>query len=171
MIGNLDDDQMNRLLCSEWKGRIGCHARGRTYVVPVSYVYDGMAIYGETGTGLKVGMMRENPQVCFEIDHSSDITSWESVIVHGRFEELQDEAAQAAVTKLRARMHELADHDGQIAPHGAGRSSVGREETGPRSEVVYRIVIEERSGRFEHPDRARNAIDGHRTTAAPPSPA
>ena len=145
---NLDSAQIDRLLRAEWKGRIGCHARGRTYVVPVSYVYDGDSIFGQTGGGLKVQMMRENPLVCFEIDASSDIASWESVIVHGAYEELRDQAAQAAVVMLTERLRALATSTGAIPPRGAGRIAVGSEPTGPRQEVVYRIVIAERSGRY-----------------------
>lgn len=150
MTGLLDDAQIERLLRSEWIGRLGCHARERTYVVPVTYVYDGTAIYGQTGKGLKIEMMRENPKVCFEIDHSPDIASWESVIVHGRYEELQDEAADAAVATLIGRLSKLRTSEGRTPPHGAGRIEVGTEDAGPRVEIVYRIVVDERSGRFEH---------------------
>ena len=63
MLGVLSDEQVERLLGSEVVGRIGCHAEGRTYVVPVTYVYDGSAIYGHTGDGMKMRMMRKNPDV------------------------------------------------------------------------------------------------------------
>ncbi|MEO7734885.1 MAG: pyridoxamine 5'-phosphate oxidase family protein [Kofleriaceae bacterium] len=149
MNGSLNSTQIDRLLRAEWKGRIGCHARGRTYVVPVSYVYDGSSILGQTGEGLKVQMMRENPLVCFQIDWSPDISSWESVIVHGSYEELRDEAAQAAVALLTARLQSLATSTGAVPPRGAGRMEVGIEQSAPRQEVVYRIVIAERSGRYE----------------------
>lgn len=150
MTGLLDAAEIERLLHAEWLGRIGCSAFERTYVVPVTYAYDGTSIFCQTGAGLKVEMMRENPNVCFEIDHSPDLASWESVIVHGRYEELRDEAAQAAVTVLVGRLNRLRTSEGLTPPHGAGRSEVGSEEAGPRLEVVYRIVVEERSGRFEH---------------------
>lgn len=149
MNGSLDSAQIDRLLRTEWKGRIGCHARGRTYVVPVSYVYDGNSIFSQTGEGLKVRMMRENPLVCFEIDSSPNISSWESVIVQGAYAELRDKAAQAAVAMLTARLQALATSTGETPPRGAGRLEVDREPTGPRQEVVYRIVIAERSGRYE----------------------
>jgi nitroimidazol reductase NimA-like FMN-containing flavoprotein (pyridoxamine 5'-phosphate oxidase superfamily) len=75
MLGTLTDAQIDRLLHTESVGRIGCHAGGRPYVVPVTYVYDGSAIYGHTGDGMKVRMMRENPAVCFEVDRMESLAN------------------------------------------------------------------------------------------------
>jgi len=60
------------VLTSQLIGRIGCHADNVTYVVPVSYVYDGDSIYSHTHEGMKINMMRENPDVCFEADKHED---------------------------------------------------------------------------------------------------
>lgn len=48
MIGKLDQSEIETLLRSEVIGRIGCHAEGQIYIVPVAYVYDGKSIYGHT---------------------------------------------------------------------------------------------------------------------------
>lgn len=48
MLGMLNDAQIENVLQSLVIGRIGCHANGRTYVVPVTYAYDGKYIYGHT---------------------------------------------------------------------------------------------------------------------------
>ena len=74
MTGELSQEQMEALLRSQVTGRIGCHADGRTFVVPVTYAYgeDGY-IYGSTGEGLKVALMRKNPRVCFEVDHEANL--------------------------------------------------------------------------------------------------
>ena len=68
MLGELTSDQIEHLLHSEVVGRIGCHAAGRTYVVPVNYAYDGEFLYGHAADGMKLQMMRENPELCFEVD-------------------------------------------------------------------------------------------------------
>ena len=75
MIGELAMNEIDQVLREGVIGRIGCHARGRTYVVPVTYVYDGVSIIGHTGDGLKVRMMRENPVVCFEVDQLGELPS------------------------------------------------------------------------------------------------
>jgi hypothetical protein len=46
MLGTLDCRQIEDLLHAEVVGRIGCHTSGRTYVVPITYAYDGAAVYG-----------------------------------------------------------------------------------------------------------------------------
>ena len=41
MLGELNRSQIDEILESQAVGRIGCHAGGKTYVVPVTYVYEG----------------------------------------------------------------------------------------------------------------------------------
>jgi hypothetical protein len=36
--------------------------------VPITYVFDGEAVYAHSADGLKIRMMRANPHVCFEVD-------------------------------------------------------------------------------------------------------
>jgi hypothetical protein len=67
-------------------------------VVPISYAYDGEAIYGHGLDGLKVRMMRERPAVCFQIDRVESVDHWRSVIAGGgRFQELTGAAAMRAL--------------------------------------------------------------------------
>ena len=40
MLGSLSSKEIEDLLEAEVVARLGCHADGRTYVVPVSYTYD-----------------------------------------------------------------------------------------------------------------------------------
>ena len=107
MIGELNREQMERVLHSEVIGRIGCHAEGKTYVVPITYVFDGDSIYGHSAEGLKLQMMRKNPKVCFEVDHLENLANWQSVIAWGEFEELKGLEAQAGMQKLVHRLMPL----------------------------------------------------------------
>jgi nitroimidazol reductase NimA-like FMN-containing flavoprotein (pyridoxamine 5'-phosphate oxidase superfamily) len=150
VIGELTESQMDRLLRQQFVGRIGCHADGRTYVVPVTYVYDGKAIYGHTGQGLKVALMRRNPEVCFEVDHMRSITDWQSVIVQGRYEELAGEEAWRAVHLLTERLLPVAGGEGEGSEPRRHLSDVHvRAQANPPS-IVYRIAIREKTGRFEN---------------------
>ena len=149
MLGTLTDGQIDRLLHTESVGRIGCHAGGRTYVVPVTYVYDGSAIYGHTGDGMKVRMLRENPEVCFEVDRLESLANWQSVIVWGRFEELRGTAAAHAMGLLMDRLLPLMPSETSGAGHGSEPSAVHRADVAGRHPVVYKVVIREKTGRFE----------------------
>src|SRR5207253_2445515 len=133
----------------------GCHAEGRTYVVPISYVYDGQAIYGYAFEGLKLRMMRQNPQVCFEIDRfemdSRDtMAGWQSVVVQGRFEELSGEAAGAGRALMIDRFRQLWMPWLRNPPRTVDE---GWARLGGTMPVVYRIVPLEKSGRFERVDQ------------------
>ncbi|HXV33537.1 MAG TPA: pyridoxamine 5'-phosphate oxidase family protein [Gaiellaceae bacterium] len=131
MISELEREQIDDLLSTQVVGRVGCHADGLTYVVPVIYAYDGAAFYVYTVEGQKVRMMRANPLVCFEVDEY-EAGSWRSAIVQGRYEELDAEGAERALRLLAAR----------FPPSPAGRR--------PRAEgtpVAFRIVVDEITGR------------------------
>src|SRR5688572_33385027 len=90
MIDKLSDYEIEEVLSLNFVGRIGCHAMGQTYIVPVSYAYDEGYIYVRSFEGLKITIMRENPAVCFQVDVINNMSNWQSVIAWGLFEELND---------------------------------------------------------------------------------
>jgi nitroimidazol reductase NimA-like FMN-containing flavoprotein (pyridoxamine 5'-phosphate oxidase superfamily) len=58
MLGPLDKEQIETLLNELPVGRIGCHAEGITYIVPVNYAYDGVNIYAHSAKGMKIDNLR-----------------------------------------------------------------------------------------------------------------
>lgn len=48
MLGELNTDMIEGLLKSQFLGRIGCHAKGVTYIVPVHYAYEAPYIYAHS---------------------------------------------------------------------------------------------------------------------------
>ena len=132
MIEELDRAQIDDLLDAQVVGRIGCHADGVTYVVPVIYAYDGEAFYVYTAEGRKVRMMRANPEICFEVDEYES-GSWRSAIVQGRYEELDEAGAERALALLGERF--------------ASRGSNGRRPRAEGTPVAFRIVVGEVTGR------------------------
>lgn len=149
MLGTLHQEQIDQVLRSEVIGRIGCHTEGRTYVVPVCYVYDGESIYGHSLDGLKLQMMRTNPIVCFEVDHMENMANWRSVIVWGTFEELTGDMASHAMRLLLNRLLPL--HTSETSPslHRMEETGTDHAETVHRVGTVYRICLTEKTGRFE----------------------
>lgn len=147
MLGELNSEQIEGLLLSETIGRIGCHAEGLTYVVPVTYVYDGARIIGHTGEGLKVRLMRKNPQVCFEIDQVDNLANWRSVIVWGSFKELHGAEAATAMSLLIDRVMPLLA-SATVHPQGQPLRPGAEHATGHPT-VVFCIQIKEKTGRFE----------------------
>ena len=144
MLGELTPEEIDELLRSEAIGRIGCYGFGRPYVVPITYAYDGVAVYCHSREGQKLRMMRSHPTVCFEVDRVDGIADWRSVIATGRFSELEAMEAELAMQLLQRRVAPLVPSE-TSAPdsriHASGH---------PWS--VFRILLGERTGRFEHPD-------------------
>jgi len=133
VIEELTRAEIEELLREQVVGRVGCHADGLTYVVPVIYAYDGGAFYVATIEGQKTRMMRANPRVCFEVDHYEGPGRWRSVIVQGSYEELEGEDARAALAALAARF--------------SGRGPARRPGASGRETVVFRVAVREATGR------------------------
>ena len=98
LVRELDRDEIEEFLLSQRIARLGCHAGGETYVVPVIYAYGDGALVTVTQEGRKVAMLRENPRVCVEVDEydTDGRGSWRSVIGYGNAEELAGDAIEDA---------------------------------------------------------------------------
>jgi hypothetical protein len=148
MLGSLSPAEIEDLLHAEFVARIGCHAEGRTYVVPITYAYDGEGLIGHSVDGLKLRMMRQNPEVCLEVDHMDDLANWRSVIARGRFEELVGAVATAALITLRERFRPLLSSETSQPTHGLHEGETPTR-TGNGGAHLYRIHLYEKTGRFE----------------------
>lgn len=140
MIGYLNREQCEAVLMENLLGYIGCNDGFNTYIYPVNYVYDGRFIVCHSATGSKIQVMRRNRRVCFQAGEIKSFNNWKSVLVLGEYEELDDEmdryyAMKAFVDRmLHMKMSETAvvhDAPGHVRP------------------VIYRIVIDEITGRYE----------------------
>jgi nitroimidazol reductase NimA-like FMN-containing flavoprotein (pyridoxamine 5'-phosphate oxidase superfamily) len=148
MVRKLNDTRIDGLLKDQITGRIGCHADGITYVVPVNYVYDGTTIFCHSAKGLKIDMMRKNPAVCFEVDNIKDVTNWESVIAWGTFYEVTEMAEQEDIMqKLSNRIMPYIFDDSIPPSHGFVEEA---SDVGTAVElIIYKINITKLTGRFE----------------------
>lgn len=151
MLGELNEAQVDQVLRSEVIGRLGCHAQGLTYIVPLTYAYDGDCIYGHSAEGMKVRMMRANPNVCFEVDDMESMANWRSVIAWGTYQELSGEEASRAMQLLIERLRPLITSETGPSPHedGTASSEAHRGDAAGKTAVVFRIRLQEKTGRFE----------------------
>ena len=163
MLGELDKNQIEDFLKTEFIGRIGCYADGKVYVVPVTYVYENGYIYGHTKDGLKIQMMRNNPNVCFEIDRMKNMRNWESVIAYGIFEELKGDESKNGLEILLKRLvsiwretspsiepdsHDNADYETFAFQYSFLAPFLHSLDNADYETVVYRIKINEVTGKF-----------------------
>jgi uncharacterized protein len=148
MLGELSKNDAETLLQDQVVGRIGCSMEGKIYVVPINYAFDGKYIYAHSKEGLKIEIMRQNPEVCFEVDCYSRNGSWKSVIAWGTFEELKNTKSQRAAMKIfTSQMSRLIPNEKAFPSHGAVKGA--EKNNDPFKSVVFRIKISEMTGRFE----------------------
>ena len=133
---DLGRPEIDALLGEQVVGRIGCHADGVTYVVPVIYAYDGECVHVATIEGQKVRMMRDSPSVCFEVDDYAAPGRWRSAILQGTYEEVAPAETAASLGLLAARFARGGEGGGARKPESHDRPS-----------VVFRIRVEEATGR------------------------
>ena len=149
MIGRLTHEQIEEVLRENVVGRIGCSEGKKIYVVPVNYIYDGKHIIAHSVMGMKIEMMRKNPQVCFEVDEIKNFTNWKTVIAWGEYQELHDERDRYYAMKLFVdRVIRMKISETAIPPE------ISEQRVHPRSPgnikpIIYRIVISESTGRYE----------------------
>jgi len=128
--------EIDEFLRGQRIARLGCHAGGATYIVPLIYAYEDGAVVAVTTEGRKTAMLRENPRVCVEVDEydADNKGSWRSAIAYGTYEELAGDAIEPALTLLRER---FAGTSGRIpTPRPLGPNV-----------VVLRIALDDVTGR------------------------
>jgi len=148
MFGHLNNEEIDAFIYHQSLGHLGCHANGKTYVVPLSYAFDGKYVYGHTEEGMKLNIMRQNPDVCFEVDHLHDMANWKSAICWGTFEELtnKDERDHALKILFNRPLPFITSKTVELSPHWPFPPNDFDLIKG----VVYRILICEKTGRFEN---------------------
>lgn len=147
MLGILEPSQVEKVLQSEIVGHIGCSAEGETYVVPISYAYDGHFIYCHTYEGKKTAIMRKNPRVCFQVDNMRDMCNWKSVIARGNFEELTTH--EERVKAMHALLHRYLPLVSSVTTHLGKHWPFSLEDINEIKGVIFRIAVYEKTGRFE----------------------
>lgn len=147
MFGILNKEKIEKVLHGNFIGRLGCNSGGKTYIVPISFAYDGESIYAHTFEGLKVSMMRENPEVCFQVDSMEDMANWQSVICWGTYKELTDDEERNEGLQLLTHRN---------LPHIASETvKLSTEWPFPVSNfknikgIVFTIKLTEKTGRYE----------------------
>ncbi len=149
MLGKLTNTEIEEVLYNNAVGRIACSNNNQPYIVPINYVYDGAYIIAHATEGQKIDIMRNNSAVCFEVDEIVNFTNWKSVVIQGTYEEITDEKdKQEAMDKLVDKALKLKLSETAIPPHLSGKRSHPRE-AGHMNMVVFRILISEKTGRFE----------------------
>ena len=153
------ESEINDVLKSAKVGRLGLYDTGSPYVVPVNFAFETGHIYFHSAdVGTKMGLIRKNPSVCFEVDQyirtveASSLcgydTAYRSVIAFGKARILEDAEEKAKALRLivckYARPEEARKLETTIVE--AHRSSQGSRT------VVVDILIQQMTGKHHVPE-------------------
>jgi nitroimidazol reductase NimA-like FMN-containing flavoprotein (pyridoxamine 5'-phosphate oxidase superfamily) len=92
-IRELTADEMHALLARNHVGRIAFSFHDQVDIRPIHYVYADNWLYGRTSPSDKLTTLRHNQWVAFEVDEVKGLFDWQSVVAHGSFYRLSDEAS------------------------------------------------------------------------------
>ncbi len=147
MLRELNPSEIDEVLMSSTLGRIGCRQGDKIFIMPVSYAYEHDMVYCQSYEGMKVSLMREYPDVCFEVEWLGSFDEWKTVLAWGIYEELShpDDVAMARSRLSYARLEQKASLS-SLPPAESSEQVRGRPEA---SVVYYRIRLHELSGRYQ----------------------
>lgn len=148
MLDKLSKTAIDNILCSQVIGRLACSDGNHAYIAPLTYVYDGENIYGPTTDELQLKVLRKHPEVCFEVDTFLNMTTWQSVVIEGRFFELTDDEAAEAREILCQRAFPLRTSH---ALHTYGHEAENSTLPAIPEKHYFKIRIGKITGSTEHP--------------------
>jgi nitroimidazol reductase NimA-like FMN-containing flavoprotein (pyridoxamine 5'-phosphate oxidase superfamily) len=140
----LDQIIRNSLIC-----HLSCSLNDQPYVVPLSFGYDGNAVYFHTAkNGKKIKFLLVNPRVCLAFESEVKLQTdpdlacnwtfhFKSVIAYGTVEELIDPGSRT--NAIKQIMLHYSDKDWEISDKELSRTKLWRvkldEITGKKSPV------------------------------------
>jgi nitroimidazol reductase NimA-like FMN-containing flavoprotein (pyridoxamine 5'-phosphate oxidase superfamily) len=141
-LRELSSREIDAVLNEGSHAHLGCRRGNEIYVVPVTYARDGDYLYSHSRRGKKIEMMRSHPHVCIQVEDVKSLFKWRSVVVHAKFEELEELEAARGMRLLMLRILELERARG-LTPLEIETSAILSKA------VIYRFRIEEATGRSE----------------------
>lgn len=159
MIGVLDSQMKDHVLENNVIGRLGYMDGEKIYIIPVSYYYfNKKYIIIHSREGKKIDILRKYPHVCFEVEEIDNMNNYRVVLIWGTYEELTDPKERYYALNLlirRLQQHKLTEDDAPESTFPIPDDLVipDREKA-----IVYRIKIEEKSGRLEKNNRVARPL-------------
>ena len=119
-------------------GRCAFLGDGRVELVPVHYVFQNGVIIGRTALGSKYATWLTRSAIVFEVDESSGLFDWSSVIVRGNLTLLHPRGSEA---------ERLAFEDGVRAFRALVPDAFTERDPTPQRSIVFAVAPQEITGR------------------------
>ncbi len=147
MRRNLEKEEGIQILTDNYIGHLGYISGGYPHVVPITYYYDAAThtITSYSSEGHKITAMRKNPAVSLCVDEISSVADWQSVLVHGTFEELSNIDAKHMLHQFSEGVKGIIER----SPEKNARfiSDFSARISKDQAALVFRIKIEELTGK------------------------
>lgn len=152
MVGELTPEEIENVLQEQLMGHLGCHFNNITYIVPICFAYDSNCIYARTYEGIKMNMMRQNSNVCFQVESLMSMVDWKSVVCQGKFEELIDkEKREKGIQILHSRVQTLINNNSLKTSRHWPFSSI-HSNSQKVDGILFCIHLTTKTGKFETDD-------------------
>jgi uncharacterized protein len=143
-IRKLAAEECEAILSRNHVGRLAYARKNHIDITPVHYVYADGWIYGRTSAGAKRDLL--GPRwwpVAFEVDEVENLFRWRSVVVRGGFYSLDPRLSAADEEVWRKAVEVLRT----LVPE-----TLGENDPVPERTVVFRIALQDVSGREAVPE-------------------
>jgi uncharacterized protein len=143
LIHELNPNECAEFLSRSSVGRLGCALINQPYIVPIHFSFDAerSCLYAFSTVGQKIEWMRKNPKVCLEVEEIADKNLWTTVLVFGRYHEIERRPEDAEVRRRAEQLFQLRQ---EWWLPGAGKV-LSQEQH--HAMVLYRIEIDRLTGR------------------------
>lgn len=95
MIRSLNKKECELLLEQNYIGQLGYTYLEQPYVVPITYFFSNNKIICYSGEGHKINALRKHNLVALQVSLINTVNNWQSVLVHGTYQELLGSNAKA----------------------------------------------------------------------------
>lgn len=120
------------------------------FVIPISYYYNEVdnCIISYSGEGHKINAMRINDSVSIHIANIKSVNNWQSVLVHGKYEELLGTHAKQQLHKFSLGIKKVMfTKEGRFPSLITDFSNKISSKGDP---IVFRIKVTEMTGKFKN---------------------
>ena len=93
---DLTTSECTRVLRDSFMGHLAFISKEQPFVVPITYYFDPTdnTVISYSALGHKIHAMRKNKSVSMVVEDIQSMTNWESVMIHGTYEELEGSTAK-----------------------------------------------------------------------------
>lgn len=147
MIKDLNNKACLEILGKNYVGRLAFMAKGKPYVIPITYYYDHKdnSIISYSAEGHKIESMRIDHSIALQVDEVNSVNRWQSVLVQGLFEELQQIDAKFSLHEFTEGVKKVISEREHETPQFISEFSAKLKGGG--SSVVYRMKIQGITGK------------------------